>query len=150
MEDANKGDVYKDIARIHWRERGKRNRIGAIVAISVDCGPRHFFSLRGLADKDAGKICLDLVALSELGLKVGEEHDFAIEETNPLEKLLWAVRATDPAARIAAWIAVWSGIVAILGLIIALIGMWPVVRDWVTPQKMEHRTPANSPSPPEH
>ena len=150
VEESIKGDVYKDIARIHWRERGKRSRIGAIVAISVDRGPRHFFSLRGLPDEDAGKIRFDHVARSELRLKVGEEHNIAIEETNPWEKLVWAVHATDPVARIATWIAIWSGIVAILGLVIAGIGAWPVVRDWVMPQKAEHQTPAYSPSPSEH
>ena len=106
---------------------------GAIVAISVDRGPRHFFSLRGLPDEDAGKIRFDHVARSELRLKIGEEHDFAIEETNPWEKLSWAVHATDPVARIATWIAVWSGIVAILGFVIAIIGVWPVIRDWMHP-----------------
>jgi hypothetical protein len=54
VHDAVKGDVYKDIVRIHWRERGELNRIGAIVSISVDDGPRHFFSLRGLPDEDKG------------------------------------------------------------------------------------------------
>lgn len=150
VEESIKGDAYKDIARIHWRERGKRNRIGAIVAISVDRGPRHFFSLRGLPDEDAGKIRFDHVARTELRLKVGEEHDFAIKETSAWQKLLWAVRATDPAARIAAWIAVWSGVVAILGLVIAAIGTWPVVRDWVMPQKTEHVTPGHPPSPSGH
>jgi hypothetical protein len=93
VEDAIKGDVYKDIARIHWRERGKRNRIGAIVSISVDGGPGHFFSLRGLPDEDAGKIRFDHVTRTELRLKTGEQHDFAIEETNPWQKLLWAIDA---------------------------------------------------------
>jgi len=125
VEDANKGDLYKDIVRIYWRERGKRNRIGAIVAISVDGGPRRFFSLRGLPDEDAGKIRFDHVARTELRLKTGEQHDFAIEETNPWQKLKWAIHATDPVARIATWIAVWSAILGIFGLILGAISVWP-------------------------
>ena len=128
--EALKGDLYKDIVRIHWQERGKSNTIGAIVGISVDGGSRHFFSLRGLSDDYKGEILFDHVARTELGLKLNEVYDFAIKETNPWQKLLWAVRATDPAARIAAWIAVWSGIIAILGLVVAIIGTWPVIRDW--------------------
>jgi hypothetical protein len=140
VQESVKGDLYKDIARIHWRQRGRRNKIGAIVAISVDGGPRHFFSLRGLPDEDEGKIRLDHVARDELRLKIGEEHDFAIEETNLREKLLWAVRATDPAARIAAWIAVWSDIIAILSLIVGAISAWPVIKEWIPGPKTEHST----------
>jgi hypothetical protein len=55
VEDAIKGDVYKDIVRIHWRERGKRNRIGAIVSISVDGGPRHFFLCEAFQTRMPGK-----------------------------------------------------------------------------------------------
>jgi|SRR5205809_2577461 len=138
VEDSNKGDVYKDIVRIHWRERGTRNRIGAIVAISVDGGPRRFFSLRGLPEEDAGKIRFDHVARNELHLKTGEQHDFAIRETSAWEKLVWAIHATDPVARIATWIAVWSAILGVLGLILGILGLilggmgaWPVIREWI-------------------
>jgi len=106
VAEANSGDVYKDMARIHWQERGKRNKTGGIVSISVDGGPCHFFSLRGLPDDDKGKIRLDHVARTELRLKLGERHDFAIEETTAWQKLLWAIHATDPVARIATCIAV--------------------------------------------
>src|SRR5438128_10427125 len=96
VEDAKPGDVYKDMVRIHWQERGKRNKIGGIVSISVDGGPRHFFSLRGLPEEDKGKIRLDHVACAELELKPGEKHDFAIKETTAWQKLMWAIHATDP------------------------------------------------------
>jgi hypothetical protein len=131
VEDAIKGDVYKDIVRFHWRERAKRNRIGEIVSISVDGRPRRFFSLRGLPDEDEGKIRFDHVTRTELRLKVGEKHDFAIEETSPWQKLIWAIHATDPLARIATWIAVWSVILGVLGLLLAAIGAWAVIKEWI-------------------
>jgi len=146
VEESVKGDVYKDIVRIHWRERGKRNKIGAIVAISVDGGPRRFFSLRGLPEEDAGKIRFDHVTRDELHLKTGEQHDFAIRETSAWEKVRWAVSATDPAARIAAWVAVWSGVVGIVCFILGVVGVIPVIKDWLTPQKTEHRTAIYSPA----
>jgi hypothetical protein len=125
VADSIPGDVYKDIARIHWTERGfKRNRIGSIVSIRVDGGPRHFFSLRGLDDADIGKIRFDFVALKSLKLDKGSTHDFTIEEANPWQKLKWALNATDPVARIATWIALWSGVLGI-------IGAWPVIKDWI-------------------
>jgi hypothetical protein len=135
VADALDGDAYKDIARIHWTERGaKRNRIGSIVAIRVDGGPRHFFSLRGLGDKDLGKIRFDFVARQTLKLDKGAKYDFAIEEANLWQKLKWALHATDPVARIATWIALWSGIFAILGLILGVIGAWPVLKEWFKPE----------------
>jgi hypothetical protein len=137
VHDAVKGDVYKDIVRIHWRERGELNRIGAIVSISVDDGPRHFFSLRGLPDEDKGIIRFDHVTRTELRLKIGEQHNFAIEETNAWQKLLWAIHATDPVARIATWIAVWSAILGVLGLILGALGVWPVVKEWIPRGKTE-------------
>jgi hypothetical protein len=66
-------------------------------------------------------------------LKVGEEHDFAIKETNAWQKLLWAVRATDPAARIAAWIAVWRGIIEAV-----MLAMIPAEREVPNPK---HQVP---------
>src|SRR5207248_2474521 len=63
-----------------------------------------------------------------------------IKETNPWQKLLWAVRATDPAARIAAWIAMWSVLVGILAIVLGGIGVIPVIRDWMTAPKTEQRT----------
>ncbi len=130
VEDSIKGDVYKDIARIHWTERGaKRNRIGSIVAIRVDDGPRHLFSLRGLDNQDLGKIRFDFVARQALKLDIGTTHDFTIEEANPWQKLRWALHATDPVARIATWIALWSVVLAVIGLVIAVIGLWPVIKE---------------------
>lgn len=127
VEDSIHGDAYKDIARIHWTERGaKRNRIGSIVAIRVDDGPRHLFSLRGLGDEDVGKIRFDFIGCQMLGLKVGTTRNFTIEEASPWQKLRWALHATDPVARIATWIALWSGVLAIIGL---LLGLWPMIKD---------------------
>ncbi len=133
VDDSLQGDVYKDIARIHWKERGaKRNRIGSIVAIRVDNGPRHFFSLRGLDNKDLGKIRFDFVARQALKLEIGTTHDFTIQEANPLQKLKWALHATDPVARIATWIALWSLILGLAGLALAA---WPIIEKWIPSHK---------------
>jgi hypothetical protein len=138
VADAIHGDAYKDIARIHWTERGgKRNRIGSIVAIRVDDGPRHFFSLRGLGDEDRGKIRFDFVARQTLKLDTGTTHDFTIEEANPWQKLKWALHATDPVVRIATWIALWSGVLAIIGVVIAIIGLSPMIKELRGTEKSE-------------
>ena len=147
VTEAVKDDVYKDIARLHWKERGKNNRIGAIVAVRVDGGRRHYFSLRGLGDDRQGQILFDHVARTELKLELNSEHDFAIDEASVWERLLWAIRATDPAARIAAWIAVWSGIVGVLGLILGIIGVVPIIKDWVAKPEQTHIPPLSRQTP---
>src|SRR5262249_35969561 len=98
----------------------------------------HFFSLRGLDNKDLGKIRFDFVARQALKVDIGTTHDFTIEEANPWQKLKWALHATDPVARIATWIALWSGILGVLGFILGAVGVWPVVREWIPCAKTEH------------
>jgi hypothetical protein len=129
VTEAVKEDVYKDIARIHWDERGRDNHVGAIVSIKVDGGRKKYFSLRGLGNDRFGEIALDHVARTELKLELNDRHEFTIEETSAWEKLKWAVKANDPTARIAVWIAVWSGIVGIAGLVLALIGLYPAIKE---------------------
>jgi hypothetical protein len=107
---------------------GLNHRAKLSVLVTVDDGTEHFFSLRGLPDNDEGKIRFDHVARSELRLDLGQFYEFAIRRASLREKVLWAMRATDPAARIAVCIAVWSGIVAVIGLI----GLWPVIKEFAT------------------
>jgi hypothetical protein len=57
-------------------------------------------------------------------------------------KLKWACTATDTGARIAAWIAMMSGILAIIGLILGGIGLYPalkdIARDWEGQLPQQH------------
>jgi hypothetical protein len=77
-----------------------------------------------------------------MGLKIAETHEFTFRTTYWWEKLVWVCTATDPGIRIASWIAVWFGILAIIGTIIALVGLYPVVKeirkDW---NEFLHPTP---------
>src|SRR5205809_905799 len=104
-------DEYKDIARVHWEQRGKPSiKIGRIVKLSIVGGESRIVAIRGLDDKDKGKIRLDFVNRNEMKLKLDEEYDFEIRSTGLWDKLVWACTATEPGARIAAWIAEISGV----------------------------------------
>src|SRR6266487_431663 len=117
VQDAVRDDEYKDIARVHWRHRGQPStKVGTLVKISFRRGEERvsrIFAIRGVSDKDEGSILLDHVNRNEMRLKLDESHEFTIETTRWWEKLHWACTATDPGARIAAWIAIWSGLGAI-------------------------------------
>src|SRR5437762_772436 len=111
-----KEDEYKDIVRVHWTQRGKpAARVGSIVKIIVAHGVERIVSIRGLNEKDKGQIRLDFVLRDEMKLTLGHEYDFEIRKTSAWDKIAWACTATDPAARIAAWIAVVSGVIGIIG-----------------------------------
>ena len=130
VEDAIRADEYKDIARVHWEYRGKpTTKVGSIIKLRVPDRPSRILSIRGLADDRKGQILLDHVNRNEMGLNLGEEYEFTIETTNAWDKLKWACTSTDPAARIAAWIAIIFGVLAALGLLVALIGLYPVLRE---------------------
>src|SRR5205823_4111110 len=126
----------------HWEQRGKPSiKIGRIVKLSIVGGESRIVAIRGLDDKDKGKIRLDFVNRNEMKLKLDEEYDFEIRSTGLWDKLVWACTATEPGARIAAWIAVISGVIGIVGLVLAMVGLYPIVKeifhDLNPPVKME-------------
>jgi hypothetical protein len=125
VRDALRDDVYKDIARVHWSQRGSV-RVGSIAKVCVDGKKTRHLAVRGLADDRKGEILLDHVTRDEMQLKEHDVHNFTFEPTTPWQKVTWACNATDPAARIAAWIAVWSFVIGVAGLLLAL---YPIVKE---------------------
>jgi hypothetical protein len=137
--DAFHDDMYKDLARVHWRQRGTPTlKVGSIVKIAAQEGGERFVALYGLEDNREGEILLDFVNRGQLNVELNRHSDFTIATTNPWEKLKWACSATDPAPRIAAWIAVWSGILGIIGI---LLGLYPILFE------NKHETPMRSEAP---
>jgi hypothetical protein len=147
VQDAVRDDDYKDIARVHWHHRGQPStKVGTLVKVSYFRGDERItriFSIRGLGDKDEANIRIDHVNRNEMRLKLDETHEFTIETTHWWEKLRWACTATDPGARIAAWIAVWSGILGIIGVILGAVGIVPIVKE-----QLDHKPPARVPASP--
>jgi hypothetical protein len=140
VHEALRDEVYKDVVRVFWRHR---NGLPVSSIVKVSCNGRgpFYFAIRGLDEKDQDCIFLDWLGRQRLGnLQPDEIYRFKISTTNPWEKLQWACLAADPAARIAAWIAVWSAVVGMIGLVLGIIGVVPVIKEWVGQKPEPHMT----------
>lgn len=138
VHEAVHDEVYKDIVRVFWENRAGLE-VNSIVKVTANgYGPR-YFAIRGLDPKDKDCIFIDWLGRQRLGkMQVGEVYKFTITDTSPWEKLKWACLSSDPASRIAAWIAVWSAIIGVLGLVLGIIGVIPVVKEWVASSEKAH------------
>jgi hypothetical protein len=106
-------DTYKDTLRIHSSHRSGI-RSGHLAKIWVTGGKSAIVAVRGLDDDEQDVIRLDLETRRRLAVKVNETHDFGLRETRFWEAVVWAAKASDPAARVAAWIGIWLGSIGIL------------------------------------
>lgn len=128
-------DVLKDMARLHKSQRGSLS-LGTICIISVGDKNR-FLSVRGLPDamlearnlpiQDPKYILLDETVRDHLGLELGKKYRFKITPARWWGRIRWAYSASDPAASVAAFIATWSFILAILGTLLAI---WSICLSW--------------------
>ena len=84
-------------------------------------------AVRGLADTDAGFIRLDLETRSRLGVELGATYDVEFRTIGFLKKIRWACTASDPAARIAAWIAVWSLVLGVTSIVLVSLSFLPML-----------------------
>jgi hypothetical protein len=135
VHEAVKDEVYKDMVRVFWKERGPIQHNG-IVKLSVKNHRPRYLAIRGLDAKEKEYIFLDWMTRKDLGgLEIGDECEFTLEEVGLLGKLIWAWRSSDPAARVATWIAIWSAILGITGLVF---GAYPIVHDWLGKPQVEH------------
>ena len=121
VSQASEKDVYKDIARIHESKRGGV-REGSICKLKVN-GRCRSFVVRGLEDVDRDCIRLDELGRKALGLEQeqGSNQLFEICPVSPLGMAVWACSVAEPGARIAAWLAVWSLVLALGGAGLAIL-----------------------------
>jgi hypothetical protein len=123
---ADRNDVYRDIARVHHDDRGNIAE-GRICKVSVN-GRTRLLAVRGVPDEVKGCIRLDDATRFTLGIVSGTVYAFEFSTIAPYQAIVWACKASEPGARIAAWIAVWSVILAVLfGIAGLLIGLWPLI-----------------------
>ena len=117
-------DQYKDMVRVHWRERNKMAN-GKITRVLVDGRGPYFLAMRGTNDDQLGTIGLDHLNRDYMELRNGQEASFTFERANWWQALKWAANSADPAGRIATWIAIWSGLIGIAGLILSILPLTP-------------------------
>jgi hypothetical protein len=113
-------DNYKDTVRVH---RSARNgiRSGKLVRLSVVGGLSTIVAARGLDELHQDIIRIDLENRRRLQVTLDKEYDFIIKTVWPWEAIWWACRSSDPALRVATWIAVLSFVLGLVGIGISVI-----------------------------
>lgn len=131
VSKAKSDDVYRDIVRVHLADRdGMREGLVCRVR-NLDSGKDALFAVRGLPKEGGGHIVLDEFGRERLGIGSLGTYRFQFETVSWRQSIQWACGTADPAARIAAWIGVWSlivgGIAIILGLIAVALTIPPLL-----------------------
>ncbi len=131
VEQASKEDVYRDFARIP--ERYRRDGGGQVVPEGNVCRlstPNRsvYIVARGLGTIDEPIIRLDERTRNGLGVLLGDKTEFGIDAVSLLGELCWAWRASDPAYRVAARLAILSVVLGGIGLALGILSIWLTLR----------------------
>ncbi|GEM_PF-4431242 len=128
VHEAKQTDVYKDIIRVHESVRdGVRE--GRICRVCVNGKKSALFSIRGLPDCEKNFIRIDDIGRDRLKLSEKDQAAFTFAEVSWTEAVRWAAKAADPGARIATWIAIWSGgLGVVLGIVGVILGAYPLLK----------------------
>jgi hypothetical protein len=120
VKPAYDGDNYKDTIRIHssYRHGLKSGRLGRV---SVVGGENTIVAVRGLDNQDREIIRIDLETRRRLQVSLDKPYDFTLKRIWPWQAVLWACRSSDPALRVATWIAVLSFVLGLVGIGISII-----------------------------
>ncbi len=120
VKPAYDGDNYKDTIRIHssYRNGLKSGRLGRV---SVVGGENTIVAVRGLDNQDREIIRVDLETRRRLQVSLDKPYDFTLKRIWPWQAVLWACRSSDPALRVATWIAVLSFVLGLVGIGISII-----------------------------
>ena len=118
--DARKDDVFRDIVRVNEAKRGYIVE-GSVCLVAVN-GKSKRLVVRGLPLENDNYIRLDEISRNTLGVGDNSTHHFTITKVGWLGQIAWACSAADAGARIAAWIALWSFGVGIVGIILSVWG----------------------------
>jgi hypothetical protein len=113
-------DNYKDTIRIHSAYRSGL-KSGRMAKVSVVGGLNTIVAVRGLDDADRESIRMDLETRRRLQVSLQKEYDFTIKRIWPWQAVMWACRSSDPALRVATWIAVLSFALGVLSIVISII-----------------------------
>jgi hypothetical protein len=113
-------DVYKDMARIHISHRGPVKRNG-LARVAVTGGKPVVLVLRGMEPIKRDYIRLDIEVRERLNVVENSCYDFIVEPASAFDHLIWAMKSSEPALRIATAIAIWSFGLGILGVVLGVV-----------------------------
>lgn len=126
VRDLGERDQYKDMVRVHWSQRGGVG-YGSITRVTANAGKPHILAMRGCVDDNKGTIGLDHLTRDYMKLINGQIYEFTFEPASLWEKLSWARQSADPAARVATWIAIISGGIGAIGILLSIVS---IVHTW--------------------
>jgi hypothetical protein len=114
-------DVFKDIARIPEQDRGAI-REGSVCKVTVN-GHSKLLIIRGLEEQLNGGIMFDDITRQAFKVQEGMRYDVQIEPVGFMRQIIWACTVADAGPRIAAWLAVISVGLGLVGLTLGIIGL---------------------------
>ena len=138
--ELSSADVFEDMVRVHqshrpevpagrilWMKHGRRRRL---------------LAARGSHHNTVGQAAIDLKTRRELRIpRYGEVVEITFEKANWAWSVVWACTASNPIARIAAWLGVVS---VMLGLLGVALGVWSLYLSWPDVAASEASTPATT------
>lgn len=119
-------EIYRDFIRIP--EQYRMDRTGKLVPEGTICrifsGNRSCYGIvRGLVDEEKLVARLDERLRDELGLKDHETSEIELKAVGPWGQFCWALKASDPAYRIAAQLSALSVILGAIGFILGVFSL---------------------------
>lgn len=120
-------DLYKDMARIHVSHRSGVKRNG-LARITVAGCKSEVLAVRGMEPEKRDFVRLDHEVRDRLNVKLDQQYDFDVRRASAFDHLRWALGSSEPALRVATWIAIWSFVLGVLGLIIGILPLLPFCR----------------------
>jgi len=125
VQEIGPEDFYKDVVRMDKQDFERVGvKKGDAIELRVDSGAWVVGFLRGSSGE--GVIKMDGNLRRHLSVERKHSYDFSIRKAGALAQLRWALRAGDPAYRIASMFAL---IALILGFIAVLIAIPPLLKE---------------------
>lgn len=128
VAQADREDVYRDIARVQERYRKDVNGVtlseGEVCKITVEeTGRSTLVILRGRHGRDEKALWIDERTREKLKVSVGDETSFRLEADLWFGAWRWAKGSSDVAYRICSQLALLSVALGVLGLILGVVSL---------------------------
>ena len=119
-------DIYKDMVRIPETYRldvhDQKIPEGTICKLSM-LGRGKLLAVRGRLGMDRQEVFMDDKTRADLKVECGQDYDFQIRRTSWVGHIFWSARASDPAYRIPAKIALVSLILGVVGIALGILSV---------------------------
>jgi len=128
VERADQEDIYRDIVRIPEKCRvGPRDEVipeGCVCKIVLlKTGRSGYAIVRGTGHREEPIVKMDERLRNILGVEPGDQVELMIQKVGLLGEFYWAWRASDPAYRVAARMALLSIVLGMVGFLLGILSI---------------------------